>query len=100
MIVDIEQEDFGMLCACAIRYCQGRETYMPDLVRSIVKPFLPLLADKELGIMIDDCGFQREFHLYGNDLIDKPGWIKWEADLRAEQEKRNKAHSDKEKKKI
>ena len=30
MIVDIEQEDFGMLCACAIRYCQGRETYMPD----------------------------------------------------------------------
>ena len=69
---------------------------MPDLVRSIVKPFLPLLTDKELGIMIDDCGFQREFHLYGNDLIDKPGWIKWEADLRAEQEKRNKAHSDKE----
>ncbi len=97
MIVDIEQEDFGLLCVCAIRYCQGRETYMPDLVRSIVKPFLPLLADKELGIMIDDCGFQREFHLYGNDLIDQPGWIKWEADLRAEQEKRNKAHSDKEK---
>ena len=30
MIVDIEQEDFGMLCACAIRYCQGRETYMTD----------------------------------------------------------------------
>ena len=69
VIVDIEQEDFGLLCACAIRYCQGRETYMPDLVRTIVKPFLPLLGDKEIGIMLDDCGFQRKFNLYGNESL-------------------------------
>ena len=27
-------------------------------------------------------------HLYGDERIDKPGWLKWKADLIAEKERR------------
>lgn len=91
MNYELDEEDFGTLCICAIRYCQGRETYMPDLVQSIVKPFLPVLSDKDIGVMVEDCERQRKFCLYGNIDVDKPGWIKWENAVRGEQRKRYKA---------
>lgn len=85
----LEQEDFGTLCICAIRYCHGRQTYMPDLVRSIVRPHLQELSDKDIDVMINDCDFQRTFELYGDPMIDKPDWIKWEQELLKEKERRN-----------
>lgn len=86
--IQLLPEHFGTLAICAIRYCQGRETYMPDLVRSIVRPHIKELSDKDLGVMIDDCDFQRRGGLYGNETIDKPGWLQWEQDLMAERESR------------
>ena len=88
MIRNITQEDFGTLAICAIRYCQGRETYMPDLVRGIIVPHLPDISDKDLCVMIDDCDFQERMHLYGDDRIDKPGWIRWKEILTAEKKRR------------
>ena len=73
MKYDLEEEDFGTLCICALRYCQDRRTYMPSLVQEIVKPFLPVLSDKDIGVMADDCERQRRFGLYGDELVDKPG---------------------------
>lgn len=84
----IDQTDFGTLCICAIRYCQGRQTYMPDLVREIIQPHLSELADRELGVMLDDCGFQERMHLWGDERIDKPGWLEWKKTLEAERERR------------
>lgn len=84
----IEDEDLGLLCTTAIRYCQGRQTYMPDLIRSIVRPLLPKLRDEELNIMLEDCNFQACMHLYGDERIDKPGWLKWKEELKAERERR------------
>lgn len=84
----IDQTDFGTLCICAIRYCQGRQTYMPDLVREIIQPHLSELADRELGVMLDDCGFQERMHLWGDERIDKPGWLEWRKTLEAEKERR------------
>lgn len=89
MSYDIEQNDFATLCICAIRYCHGRETYMPDLVRGIIRPHLAKISDNNLQVMINDCDFQRQFELYGNGLIDKPGWLKWEEELKKEKERRN-----------
>ena len=83
-----EQDDFGTLAICAIRYCHGRQTCMPDLVRSIVRPHLKELSDKDLNVMIDDCDFQERMHLYGDERIDKPGWLKWKDELIAEKERR------------
>lgn len=88
----LQPEKFGILAICAIRYCQGRETYMPDLVRSIVRPHLKELSDKDLAVMLDDCDFQRRMHLYGHKTIDKPGWLQWEQDLMAEKERRENAN--------
>jgi hypothetical protein len=30
-------EDFGIICLCALRYCFGRKTYMPRLVIEFIK---------------------------------------------------------------
>lgn len=84
----LSSEDFGTLAICAIRYCQGRQTYMPDLVRDIIRPYLSLLSDKDLSVMIDDCGFQKKHDLYGDEKIDKPGWVEWEDELLRERSKR------------
>ncbi len=91
MIKNITQEDFGTLCICAIRYCHGRQTYMPDLVRGIIVPRLPDLSDKDLGVMINDCDYQERFNLYGDERIDKPGWIRWKDTLLAEKQRREGA---------
>lgn len=89
MIKNITQENFGILAICAIRYCQGRQSYMPDLVRKIVIPHLPDISDKDLGVMINDCEFQKDMSLYGDERIDKPGWLRWKELLLAEKERRN-----------
>ena len=79
--IAFEQDDLGTLCICAIRYCMGRQTYMPDLVREIVRPLLPSLTDKDISIMLDDCDYQAKYDLYGDEQIDKPGWIRWKVEL-------------------
>ena len=55
--INISQEDFGTLCICAIRYCQGRQTYMPSLVQGIVREHLSELSDRDIQVMLDDCEF-------------------------------------------
>ena len=88
MINNITQEDFGTLCICAIRYCHGRQTYMPDLVRGIVVPRLSELSDNDLQVLINDCDYQERFKLYGDERIDKPGWLQWKELLLAEKQRR------------
>lgn len=86
--IKLNPDDMGLLCICAIRYCQGRETYMPDMVRGIVRPLLDKLTDHALGVMLEDCDFQARMKLYGNDRIDKPGWLKWREELENERNRR------------
>ena len=88
MKIDISQENFGILCICAIRYCQGRQTYMPDLVRGIITPHLKELSDKDIGVLIEDCEFQARCDLYGDQRIDKPGWLRWKEMLLEEKKRR------------
>ena len=88
-MIKIDEELFGTLAICAIRYCQGRQTYMPSLVQGIVREHLRELSDKDLTVMINDCGYQEEFNLYGSETIDKPGWLRWKEDLLNEQTHRD-----------
>lgn len=89
MNIKVDREQFGVLCVCAIRYCFGRETYMPSLVQGIVRKYLQQIEDNELHVMIADCDFQETMDLYGNERIDKPGWLIWKRDLLAEQKRRS-----------
>lgn len=85
----LSQDDIGILCICAIRYCHGRQTYMPSLIRGIVKPLLPELSDRDIGVMLADCEFQEHMDLYGDEKIDKPGWLEWREAVTAEAKRRN-----------
>ena len=89
MKTNIPQDDFGTLCICAIRYCQGRQTYMPSLVQGIVREHFSELSDRDINVMLDDCKFQEQMNLFGDPNIDKPDWIRWRNDLEKEQERRN-----------
>jgi hypothetical protein len=85
--ITMSEEDFATLAICAIRYCHGRQTYMPGLVQGIVREHLQELEDKDLHVMLEDCNRMSEFD-YGDPLIDKPGWLKWKEDLEKEQARR------------
>lgn len=84
----ISEEDLSTLCICALRYCHGRQTYMPGLVQGICEFYLGRLSDRTLYIMLEDCKFQERMHLYGDEKIDKPGWLKWKETLLKEKERR------------
>jgi len=86
--ITTNRQDFATLCICALRYCHNRQSYMPDLVRSIIRPHLHELADHDIYIMIHDCEYQEQMHLYGDEKIDKPGWIAWKKELKKELERR------------
>lgn len=86
--ISLSPEDFGTLAIGAIRYCHGRQTYMPDLVRGIIRPHLKELDDSDLWVMLSDCDYQADMKLYGDERIDKPGWLKWAEELKAEKERR------------
>lgn len=88
-MITLNEGDFGTLAICAIRYCHGRQTYMPDMVRGIIRGYLAEVEDRDLAVMIDDCEFQKRANLYGDEKIDKPGWLKWREELLAEKERRN-----------
>ena len=88
MKTTISKEDFGLLCVCAIRYCMGRETYMPELIQGIVKENLKNITDKDLGVMISDCEWQKDVGMYGDPYMDKPGWQLFAKKLKEEQERR------------
>ena len=92
-IIKIEKEDFGILAVCAIRYCQGRETYMPRLVRGILRSYLEDFSDKDLQVMINDCEDQELMGNYGDPWIDKPGWVRWKNALLEEQKSRKELDS-------
>lgn len=80
---------------CAERYACGRESYMPSLVIDYLMPLLPKLSIKTLGVLNEDMQRVDEMDkrtegaeivpgmrhgAWGNDLIDKPGWMQfWQA---------------------
>ena len=87
MSIKISEKRFGILAVCALRYCQGRRTYMPSLVQQIVGSHLSELSDEDINVMVEDCQFQRKMNLYGDDC-DKVDWLKWEEKVIAESRRR------------
>lgn len=83
-VVEID-EDFCTILICAIRYCLGRQTYMPSLVTDVIRPLLPHLDDKTLRAMRADITVAESF---GNETIDKPVWMRFLSDIEQEIELR------------
>lgn len=87
-MVNVTEKDFATLCICAVRYCHGRQSYMPSLVIRIVEQNLQKISTNDLLVMLKDCEFQKEKDLYGDPFIDKPGWMIWKSRLEEEISKR------------
>ena len=71
----------GVILICAIRYCLGRQTYMPILVIDFIRPMLPHLDNKTLSIIENDI---RNAESYGNEKIDKPIWLQFLSEVEEE----------------
>lgn len=76
-ISEISREDFGTLCICAIRYCLGRKTYMPNNIQRIISSTLAHLSDRDLEIIYTDIE-KHVGHIYDSatygDYIDCLDW--------------------------
>ena len=73
MMIKLTQDEFGVLCLCALRYCHGRMTYMPSLIQSIVLQHKDELSDKDRACILQDKDFQRRCDLWGSDF-DRADW--------------------------
>lgn len=71
----VVNDDFGIILICAVRYALGRQSYMPSLVQGYVAPLLPELSDRCLGILERDIADAENYGGYGDETIDKPGWM-------------------------
>ncbi len=86
--ISINEEDFRTLAICAVRYCQGQQSYMPGLIQGIVLRHLDDLDDNTINVMLRDCTEQEERNLYGDEKIDKSGWIHFREKLGEERIRR------------
>ena len=78
---------FGMICVCALRYCMGRQTYMPTLVQDFCRRHIARFDDNTIRTMIDDIDFaERTGQSMGDDEIDRPDWYRFKKILENEQE--------------
>lgn len=84
----MNKQDKESIYICALRYCMGRQTYMPSLVVSALKPELPKLDKKTLVVMLRDCEEQEKGNIFGSEIIDKPLWLQWRKSLEEEIERR------------
>jgi hypothetical protein len=83
--INPKDDEFGLILNCAVRYAIGRQTYMPHAVMDYIRPLLPHLTGRTLGVMISDI---EKSGSYGDDIIDKPNWMRFLVECRAEMEKR------------
>ena len=84
--INLSDKDFGAVLNCALRYCIGRETYMPSLVIEFIRPLLSYVSNRTLACFERDI---RDADCYGDPVIDKPLWIKFLGEIQSEIKKRN-----------
>lgn len=77
--------NFETMLICAERYACGRQTYMPSLVIDYITPLLPRLSDSTPAVLERDIAGANG---YGDEKIDKPCWMRFLSDVRAELERR------------
>ena len=69
--IDIQDDDFGAVLNCAVRYCIGRMSYMPGLVIGFILPLLPYVSNRTLWCFDRDIS---SAYSLGDPNIDAPKW--------------------------
>lgn len=86
--IDLQDDFFGCILNCAVRYAIGRQSYMPGLVIDFITPLIPHLNNKTLWCFDQDVTDAKWEGGYGDPRIDEPGWMKFREAVRAERIKR------------
>ena len=86
--IDLQDDEFGTILNCAVRYAIGRETYMPSLVIGFITPLLPYLNNKTLWCFDQDTTDAKYVGGYGDPKIDEPGWLRFREAVRKERTRR------------
>lgn len=84
-VIELEDDFFGAVLNCAVRYSIGRRSYMPGLVIDFISPLLPYLTQKTLWCF--DRDLEGEENL-GDPVIDAPKWKQFHEQVKAEIERR------------
>lgn len=86
-LVDVNDDFFGTILVCAVRYSLGRMSYMPRLVQDFIRQLLPHISLKSLAVMARDIrewgGEEHDIKAYGMDF-DYRNWMIFLADCDAE----------------
>ncbi len=86
--IDSSNEKFGMILNCAVRYACGRQSYISTVVQDFIRPMIPELSNRTLWCMDQDLTEAAWWSGYGDPRIDKPGWLSFLQDVRAERARR------------
>lgn len=84
-MIDVGDEDFGMIINCAVRYALGRRTYVVAAVADYITPLFPYLSSRALWNIQKDI---KGAYSLGDDNIDRPVWIGMLYNVQAELNKR------------
>lgn len=84
-----DDENFFLAVCCAVRYCLGRRTYMPDLITRWIRGNLNgVIPIKYIDLMLRDISTQRS---YGDralgDACDVATWNRFEKWLEEQKSK-------------
>lgn len=86
--IDLQDDDFGAILNCAVRYAIGRQTYMPHLVIGFITPLIPYLNNKTLWCFDQDTTNAKWEGGYGDPRCDEPKWLTFREAVRAERTRR------------
>ena len=89
--INIEDDDFGAILNCAVRYSLGRQSYMPSLVIGYITPLLPFINNRTLWCLKKDVGSANS---YGDEKIDKPAWMTFYQNVCDEIKQREEKNKD------
>lgn len=92
--ISVDMHLLGDALVCALRYCQGRRTYMPSAIIDFTIPLLNKLEDTTLSTMLRDCDEQARYGNYGDDIIDKPKWLSFKDAVEHEIARRKKIRKE------
>lgn len=86
MIIDVSNDDFGVILNCAVRYAVGRTAYIPHAVIDYIKPMLQNISDKTLLCMVHNIKSTKN---YRNKSIE-PEWLDFLNEIQKERQRRHK----------
>lgn len=77
-VIDLQDDNFGMILNWAVRYSLGRMTYSPSATIRFIAPLLPYLNDRTLRCFDNDISERarqaRNGRSFGMDF-DKDMWM-------------------------